>query len=94
MDDVSSQNAVGRILPPADPADPKPPLTPLLLLSDGQEHATRRSIVNRAFTPLKIADWEPRVRQVAEQHVDRLRELEEVGFCWILPRCCPSGKSA
>lgn len=85
----SSRNAVGRILPPADPADPKPPLAPLLLLSDGPEHATRRSIVNRAFTPLKIADWEPRVRQVAEQHVDRLRGLEEVDLVRDLAALLP-----
>lgn len=70
----SSQNTVGRILPPADPANPKRPLAPLLLLSDDPEHAKRRSIVNRAFTPAKIAAWEPQVRRLAQEHVDRLRD--------------------
>jgi cytochrome P450 len=74
----SSRNTVGRILPPADPANPKAPLSPLLLLSDDPEHAKRRSIVNRAFTPSKIAAWEPQVRLLAEDHVDRLRDLAEV----------------
>lgn len=54
----SSRNAVGRIPPPLDPADPNPPLSPLLLMSDDPEHARRRSIVNRAFTPARIAVWE------------------------------------
>jgi cytochrome P450 len=85
----SSRNTVGRILPPADPSNPKPPLAPLLLLSDDPEHATRRSIVNRAFTPSKIAAWEPQVRQVAEEHVDGLRELGEVDFVRDLAALLP-----
>lgn len=85
----SSRNAVGRVLPPSDPANPKPPLAPLLLLSDGAEHAQRRSIVNRAFTPSKIASWEPRVRQVAAEHVERLRDLDEVDFVRDLAALLP-----
>jgi cytochrome P450 len=85
----SSRNTVGRILPAADPENPKPPLAPLLLLSDGPEHAARRSIVNRAFTPSKVAAWEPQVRQVAEEHVDRLRDLAEVDFVRDLAALLP-----
>jgi cytochrome P450 len=85
----SSRNTVGRILPPADPTNPKPPLSPLLLLSDDPEHAKRRSIVNRAFTPSKIAAWEPQVRQVAEEHVDRLRGLDEVDLVRDLAALLP-----
>ncbi|MFW3169572.1 cytochrome P450 [Geodermatophilus sp. CPCC 206100] len=85
----SSRNTVGRILPPADPANPKQPLSPLLLLSDAPEHTTRRSIVNRAFTPSKIAAWEPQVRQIAEEHVDRLRELADVDLVRDLAALLP-----
>lgn len=85
----SSKNTVGRILPPADPANPKAPLPPLLLLSDDPEHAKRRSIVNRAFTPSKIAAWESQVRAVAEEHVDRLRDLPEVDFVRDLAALLP-----
>ncbi len=74
----SSQNTVGRILPPADPVRPTQRLAPLLLLSDDPEHAERRSIVNRAFTPAKIAAWEPQVRRLTQEQVDRLRDLPEV----------------
>lgn len=85
----SSRNTVGRVLPPADPTNPKQPLAPLLLLSDDPEHAKRRSIVNRAFTPSKIAAWEPQVRQVAEEHIERLRALEEVDFVRDLAALLP-----
>jgi cytochrome P450 len=85
----SSRNTVGRILPPADPDNPKQPLAPLLLLSDDPEHAKRRSIVNRAFTPSKIAAWEPQVRQLAQEHVDRLRDLPDVDFVRDLAALLP-----
>jgi cytochrome P450 len=85
----SSKNTVGRILPPADPSNPKAPLPPLLLLSDDPEHAQRRSIVNRAFTPSKIAAWESQVRAVAEEHVDRLRDLPDVDFVRDLAALLP-----
>ncbi|NEK56958.1 cytochrome P450 [Geodermatophilus sabuli] len=85
----SSRNTVGRVLPPADPSNPRPPLSPLLLLSDDPEHAQRRSIVNRAFTPSKIAAWEPQIRQVAEEHVDRLGDLGEVDLVRDLAALLP-----
>jgi len=85
----SSRNTVGRELPPADPANPKAPLSPLLLLSDDPEHGRRRSIVNRAFTPMRIASWEPRVRQVAAEHIDRLRGLGEVDLVRDLAALLP-----
>jgi cytochrome P450 len=85
----SSRNTVGRELPPADPSNPKAPLSPLLLLSDDPEHGKRRSIVNRAFTPMRIASWEPQVRQVAAEHVDRLRELYDVDLVRDLAALLP-----
>ena len=85
----SSRNTIGRVLPPADPANPHPPLTPLLLLSDDPEHANRRSIVNRAFTPAKVAAWEHRVREVAAEHVERLRGLAEVDLVRDLTALLP-----
>jgi cytochrome P450 len=85
----SSRNTVGRTPPVPDPDDPRPPLSPLLLLADGAEHATRRKIVNRAFTPAQIAAWEPMVRQVAVEHVERLRELADVDFVRDLSALLP-----
>ncbi len=85
----SSQNTVGRVRPPADPSTPTEALAPLLLLSDDPEHAKRRSIVNRAFTPAKIAAWEPKVRRLAQDQVDRLRDLPEVDFVRDLAALLP-----
>jgi cytochrome P450 len=84
----SSRNTVGRVVAADAPADPHA-LTPLLLMSDDPAHATRRSIVNRAFTPSKVAAWEPQVRQLASEQVARLRELPEVDFVRDLAALLP-----
>jgi cytochrome P450 len=84
----SSRNTVGRVVAADAPADPHA-LTPLLLMSDDPVHARRRSIVNRAFTPSKVAAWEPLVRQLAREHVERLRGLPEVDFVRDLAALLP-----
>jgi cytochrome P450 len=84
----SSANTVGRVVAADAPADPHA-LTPLLLMSDDPVHARRRSIVNRAFTPSKVAAWEPEVRQLAREHVERLRDLTDVDFVRDLAALLP-----
>jgi cytochrome P450 len=37
-----------------------------LIASDGAVHTHMRSIVNRGFTPRRVSDWEPRVRELVE----------------------------
>src|ERR1700749_3821092 len=58
----SSRNTVGRVVPadtvPSETGADAHSLTPLLLMSDDPVHAARRSIVNRAFTPSRVAAWE------------------------------------
>jgi cytochrome P450 len=84
----SSTNTVGRVVAADAPADPHA-LTPLLLMSDDPVHATRRSIVNRAFTPSKVAAWEPQVRQLAQEHIAGLRALGDVDFVRDLAALLP-----
>ena len=84
----SSRNTVGRVVAADAPADPRA-LTPLLLMSDDPVHARRRSIVNRAFTPSKVAAWEPQVTQLAREHVERLRDLGDVDFVRDLAALLP-----
>ena len=84
----SSRNTVGRVVAADAPADPHA-LTPLLLMSDDPVHARRRSIVNRAFTPSRVAAWEPEVRQLAREHVERLRDLSDVDFVRDLAALLP-----
>jgi cytochrome P450 len=72
----SSANTVGN--PPARPEDDGKGLRPLLLLSDDPLHARRRSIVNRVFTPSRVAAWEPRVREVVERYLTALRDSDDI----------------
>jgi cytochrome P450 len=72
----SSANTVGN--PPARPEDDGKGLRPLLLLSDDPLHARRRSIVNRVFTPSRVAAWEPQVREVCARYLSALPEREDV----------------
>jgi cytochrome P450 len=44
-----------------------------LIALDGEVHAGMRGIVNRGFTPRRIAAWEDRARQLVEQSMEKLR---------------------
>jgi cytochrome P450 len=41
-----------------------------LISSDGSIHDRLRSVVNRGFTPRRIAELEPRIRKIAEEAID------------------------
>jgi cytochrome P450 len=45
-----------------------------LIAEDGERHASLRAIVNRGFTPRRIAAWEPRIRELVEACSAPLRE--------------------
>src|SRR4030095_1218282 len=48
------------------------------LLSEAPpRHTAMRNIVNRGFTPRRIAMWEARVREFARAYVDEMRHAEE-----------------
>jgi cytochrome P450 len=47
-----------------------------LIAEDGERHSSMRAIVNRGFTPRRIAAWEPRVRELVERCVAPLRRGE------------------
>jgi cytochrome P450 len=51
--------------------------TPSVIASDPPRHERLRSIVNRGFTPRRIAALEPRVRQIASEALDRMLEKDE-----------------
>lgn len=44
-----------------------------LIVSDPPQHDVLRTIVNRGFTPRRIAAWEPRVRRLVDDCMERLR---------------------
>ena len=43
-----------------------------LIASDGDVHTGMRAIVNRGFSPRRIAAWEPRVRELVDQCLAKL----------------------
>ncbi|HSJ98483.1 MAG TPA: cytochrome P450, partial [Myxococcota bacterium] len=47
-----------------------------LIADDPPGHGTLRNVVNRGFTPRRIAAWEPRIRELVEQHLGALRRGE------------------
>ncbi|GGV32835.1 putative cytochrome P450 [Actinomadura cremea] len=44
------------------------------LAMDPPEHTRIRSLVSKAFTPRRVAELEPRIREVARGHLDRVLE--------------------
>jgi cytochrome P450 len=49
-----------------------------LLSEDPPRHTGMRNLVNRGFTPRRIAMWEPRVREFARAYVDEMRHADEI----------------
>jgi cytochrome P450 len=47
-----------------------------LIAEDGDSHSAMRAIVNRGFTPRRIAAWESRARQLVEAAMSKLRSGE------------------
>src|SRR5215510_9462020 len=47
-----------------------------LIAEDGERHSSMRAIVNRGFTPRRIAAWEPRIRELVGRCIAPLRRGE------------------
>jgi len=56
------------------------PITPSMINMDDPRHKRRRNLVNRGFTPNRVADTEPRIRQVVTELLDRVGPLGECDF--------------
>jgi cytochrome P450 len=48
-----------------------------LIAADGAVHSGMRAIVNRGFSPRRIRDWEPRVRELVESCMRELRGSDD-----------------
>ena len=51
---------------------PDAPAIPSMINMDDPAHLRRRSLVNRGFTPRRVADHEPKIREICTQLVDRV----------------------
>jgi cytochrome P450 len=60
-----------------------------LLSEDPPRHTAMRNIVNRGFTPRRIAMWEPRVREFARAYVNEMRHAEEIDLVAALAMPLP-----
>lgn len=63
-------------------ADPSGDVTTFLSMlgMDPPRHDKIRSIVSRGFTPRRVAELEPRIRELAVDYLDRLAELGSCDF--------------
>lgn len=72
----SSRNAIGA--PPFPPEAEIAKYVPLLLLSDPPRHGQVRKLVQRAFTPGRLAPYEDAIRDLCRRIIADLRASESV----------------
>jgi len=78
-DPVRFSNRNGVSLDPAA-WTPAAQATMSFLAMDPPRHTRMRALVSRGFTPRRIADLEPRIREVARQHIDRFIDAGRCDF--------------
>jgi len=60
-----------------------------LIAEDPPRHTAMRNLVNRGFTPRRVATWEPLVREFARACVDDMRHVEEIDLVAALAMPLP-----
>ncbi len=59
---------------------PDAPPIPSMINFDDPYHKRRRNLVNRGFTPRRVADHEPKIRRIVSELIDRAEERGEFDF--------------
>ncbi|MBW2242728.1 MAG: cytochrome P450, partial [Deltaproteobacteria bacterium] len=59
---------------------PDAPIMPMMINMDRPEHMVRRGLVNAGFTPRRVAEMEPRIREICRGLVDRVQPRGECEF--------------
>jgi len=59
---------------------PDSPPIPSMINMDDPDHKRRRNLVNRGFTPRRVAEHEPRVRAIVGELIDRVAPLGRCDF--------------
>jgi cytochrome P450 family 142 subfamily A polypeptide 1 len=59
---------------------PDSPAIPSMINFDGEYHKRRRNLVNRGFTPRRVADHEPKIREICVGLIEAARERGEFDF--------------
>jgi cytochrome P450 len=72
-------NSHGVSLDPAA-SGPHAHKTMSFLAMDPPMHGRMRGLVSRGFTPRRVAELEPRIREIARQYIAELRDAEQFDF--------------
>lgn len=59
---------------------PDSPPIPSMINLDGIDHKRRRNLVNRGFTPRRVAEYEGMVQRICDELIDKAAERGEVDF--------------
>jgi cytochrome P450 len=70
-------SAYGTVL---DLMNDEPNQSPMMIWKDGRDHGTLRALVSRAFSPRRIQELEPQVREIARQYLDGLQGRDHFDF--------------
>jgi cholest-4-en-3-one 26-monooxygenase len=62
---------------------------PMMIDMDDPEHLRRRRLVNRGFTPRRVAEQQERIREVCDTILDRVCERGECDFVWDIAAPLP-----
>jgi len=62
---------------------------PMMISMDNPEHQRRRSLVNRGFTPRRVAAMEPTIADLCRRIVDRVCEQGSCDFVWDIAAPLP-----
>ena len=60
-----------------------------LISEDAPRHTAMRNLVNRGFTPRRVATWEPRIREFARACIAGMRDGEEIDLVTVLAMPLP-----
>jgi cholest-4-en-3-one 26-monooxygenase len=68
---------------------PKTGHVPMMISMDDPEHAKRRRLVSRGFTPRRVADQEARIGEICDGLLDRALQRGECDFVWDVAAWLP-----
>lgn len=68
---------------------PDYPAMPFMISMDDPDHVNRRKLVNRGFTPRRVAGQEDRIRGICDDILDQVCESGECDFVWSVAARLP-----
>ncbi len=62
---------------------------PMMISMDDPDHLRRRMLVNKGFTPQRVKEKEPQIKQICDEIIDRICEKGECDFIWDIAAPLP-----